>query len=124
MRTTDAMTRSRSRLFHALVAGLGLLPVLTLAAPAAGQTWIPLAPTGGPPATINYQPTAVRDPTTGRVILYGRNLSSVSQVWVLSSANGLGAAPTWTQLAPIGGPPPNRGNHAAVYDSTTNRMVI
>lgn len=93
-------------------------------APAAAQTWAQLAPTGGPPATVNYQPTAVRDPSTGRVILYGRNLSGISEVWVLTNANGLGAPPTWTQLAPTGTPPPNRGNHSAVYDPATNRMII
>lgn len=110
-------------LLAAMVRKLALLPVLTLvalvaiAAPAAAQTWFPLAP------TVNYQPTGVRDPATGRLILYGRNLSGVNEVWVLTNADGLGGTPTWTQSLPSGGPPPNRGNPAVARTYACPRHV-
>ncbi|HEV8614863.1 MAG TPA: Ig-like domain repeat protein [Methylomirabilota bacterium] len=109
-----------------LLAALVVLAVLCVAGPAAAQTWIHLAPTGGPPTTIAYQPTAVRDPASGRLILYGRNLSNVNEVWVLDNPDGLGGTPAWKQrIFPTGSTlPANRGNHAAVYDAGHNRMII
>ena len=43
---------------------------------------------------------------------------ATSDVFVLSSANGLGAEPTvWTQLTPTGGPPPERFSPVVEHDS-------
>jgi hypothetical protein len=42
----------------------------------------------------------------------------------LTNANGLGGTPTWTQLSPAGGPPSPRTKHTAVYDPSTNRMIV
>ncbi len=36
----------------------------------------------------------------------------------------MGAAPTWTQPSPTGGPPTARYAHTAVYDAGSNRMVV
>ena len=33
-------------------------------------------------------------------------------------------AQTWTELSPTGGPPPGRHHHSAVYDPTTNQMIV
>ncbi|HEV8586543.1 MAG TPA: carboxypeptidase regulatory-like domain-containing protein, partial [Methylomirabilota bacterium] len=107
---------------------LGTVALLVSATPARAETWQQLHPTGGPPQTVNYQATTVRDPATDRLILYGRNLSGISEVWVLTNASGGSGTPTWTQLAPAADPsfgfPSNRGNHAAVYDAANNRMII
>jgi hypothetical protein len=52
----------------------------------------------------------------------------LTDVWVLTNANGLGETPAWTQLFPTGGPPPG-GDYGgrefinAVYDPVTNRLI-
>jgi hypothetical protein len=47
-----------------------------------------------------------------------------NDVWVLENANGLTGTPQWVQLAPNGGPPANRNNQVAVYDSANNNMIM
>lgn len=113
----------KSIMTKALLGGFVLL-ALTLVGPVAASTWIDLASTGGPPPLTGYAPTVVRDPATNRLILFGRNSSMQNEVWVLTNANGLGGTPAWTRLSPTGTAPPNRGNHAAVYDPANNRMII
>jgi hypothetical protein len=87
--------------------------------------WIQLLPTGTLPA-IRGGHTAVLDQTSNRLIAFGGRAagSLVSEVWVLTNANGLGGAPAWIQLAPTGGPPPGRIGHSAVFDASTNRMIV
>lgn len=34
------------------------------------------------------------------------------------------AAPSWTKLAPAGGPPPLRSHSAGAYDASTNRLIV
>lgn len=43
---------------------------------------------------------------------------------MLTNANGLGGSPTWLKLLPAGALPSPRANHAAVYDSTSNKMIV
>jgi Bacterial Ig-like domain (group 3)/Galactose oxidase, central domain len=88
--------------------------------------WIQVMPTGGPPPTKIFGASVVYDSSNNRLILFGGNDGSfpTNDVWVFANANGLGGTPTWTQLAPSGPLPPARDNHAAVYDSANNRMVI
>ena len=65
-----------------------------------------------------------------RLIVFGGNPNigncnlTVSDVWVLTNANGSGPTPVWTQLLGSGAGPSNRGNHSAVYDQLNNRMVV
>src|SRR5262249_11228267 len=47
-----------------------------------------------------------------------------NDVWVLTNANGLGGTPTWVPLLPSGTPPAPREGHAAVYDASSNRMIV
>jgi triacylglycerol esterase/lipase EstA (alpha/beta hydrolase family) len=82
-----------------------------------------------PPVRISH--SAVYDANNNRLIVFaggqlgcGTLCVLFNDVWVLSNANGTGGAPAWTQLAPIGTLPPGRAAHRAVYDATTNRMVI
>lgn len=90
------------------------------------QQWIQLSPTGGPPPTKFFGASAVYDPSTNRLILFGGNngVGTTNDVWVLTNANGLDGTPAWTQLSPTGAPPQARDNHAAVYDPSTNRMIV
>ncbi|TAN35432.1 HYR domain-containing protein [Patescibacteria group bacterium] len=92
-------------------------------------TWTQLFPAGTPPSRRGYH-AAVYDSANNRMIIYGGDPNigfcngAVNDVWVLSNANGLGGTPIWTQLSPTGGPPPLRQGPKAVYDPSTNRMVI
>lgn len=102
--------------------------VLTNASSAGGTlaSWTLLATVGDPPSPrINH--TAVFDPGSNRMIVFGGQncfTTFFSDVWVLVNANGLGGTPTWQQLNPTGSSPGPRGYHTAVYDPLTNRMII
>jgi hypothetical protein len=92
--------------------------------------WTQLSPTGGPPAARLFH-AQVYDPTSNRMIVFGGNncfsgssSDFFNDVWVLSNANGLGGTPVWTQLSPSGTAPAAREEHSAVYDSTTNRLIV
>ena len=118
MKRTSKMTKAL------LGGGLVLLLVLTLVGPAAAQTWIHLAPAEGPQQLDRGQPTVVRDPVTNRLILYGRNTSLENEIWVLTNSNGLEGAAEWIKLWDQSqGGPTDRGNHTAVYDPGSNRMI-
>jgi hypothetical protein len=89
-------------------------------------TWVQLSPTGGPPAARSFH-TAVYDESHNRMIIFGGlgpGISTFSDVWVLSNANGFGGAPTWTRLSPTGGPPLGQADMSAVYDPTHNVMTV
>jgi hypothetical protein len=88
--------------------------------------WTQLAISGTPPSTRSNH-SAVYDPNTNRMIVYGGLDSSnvFSDVWILTDANGLavGGSPHWMQLSLAGGPGARWG-HSAVYDAETNKMVV
>jgi hypothetical protein len=90
--------------------------------------WTPLSPTGGPPS-LRTGHDAVYDAAGNRMIVFGGDSNppcgaGLNDVWVLSHANGLGGTPTWSQLAPAGGPPSARAHAIASYDAATNRMTV
>jgi len=102
-------------------------------------TWIPLTPVGDPPGNLPLTrqfASAVYDPNSNRVIVFGGCIGAINcynlspgpqlfnDVWVLTNANGFGGTPTWIQLEPTGSSPSARFLHTAVYDPTTNRMII
>ena len=95
---------------------------------AGSPAWTQLSPSGGPPAPRIFH-TAVRDPGSNRMIVFGGNDcfsagAYYNDVWVLTNANGLGGNPVWIQLAPTGQTPPGRAYHGAFYDPVSNRMTI
>src|SRR6267154_548759 len=47
-----------------------------------------------------------------------------NDVWVLANANGVGGSAAWTQDSPSGSAPAPRMQHAAVYDPSTNTMIV
>src|SRR5215469_4317525 len=88
--------------------------------------WTQLAPAGTLPSPRDLH-NAVYDAANNRMIVYsGEGAGSVglSDVWVLSNANGLGGTPSWTQLSPTGGTPSAYDGSAAVYDPATNTMMV
>jgi hypothetical protein len=91
-------------------------------------TWQQLSPTGGPPAA-RALPTAVYDQVNNRMTIFagqngGGSGGYYSDAWVLTNANGLGGAPAWTQLSPVGGPPLGLYGASAVYDQANNVMTV
>lgn len=89
-------------------------------------SWIQLSAVGIPPAARVDQ-SAVYDPGSNRMMVFGgRDNSSVAfnDVWVLTSANGLGGTSSWVQPSPSGTPPVARSGHTATYDAGSNRMIV
>jgi Galactose oxidase, central domain/Abnormal spindle-like microcephaly-assoc'd, ASPM-SPD-2-Hydin/Thrombospondin type 3 repeat len=87
--------------------------------------WTQLAPTGGPPLPRELH-AAVYEPSTDRMMIFGGagNTSSLNDVWALANADGVNGTPTWTRLTPAGSSPNPRAGSAAVFDPTTNRMIL
>jgi hypothetical protein len=55
-----------------------------------------------------------------------RLFGSFFMITALLPVPGLYAQATahWIQLTPVGGPPPTREMNSAVYDSTSNRLIV
>jgi hypothetical protein len=74
-----------------------------------------------------HNASAVYDSVNNRMIVYGGCTGGClpldNGVYVLTNANGQGGTPAWQQLSPSGAPP-GRSAHVAVYDSSTNTMII
>jgi hypothetical protein len=87
---------------------------------AGAPAWTQLAPLGTPPS-VRSGLTAIHDPDGQRMLVFGGFSGSVrNDLWALS----LAGTPEWIQLAPLGTPPSPRREHAAVYDSLRNRMLV
>jgi len=98
----------------------GLEPVM--------PAWTQLIASGSPSSRLGH--SAVYDQKSNRMIIFGGQIDTIqatmtNDVWVLSNANGLEATPAaWTRLAPINVPPTPRALQTAVYDPTSNRMIL
>lgn len=96
--------------------GLGGLP-----------TWFPLPDSNVHPSLGREFHTAVSDTGSNRMIVFGGTLPfhgfDRNDVEVLGDANGVGA-PSWSSLAPVGSLPPPRQSTTAVYDESSNRMIV
>src|SRR5450755_1152001 len=92
-----------------------------------GLSWTKAPIAGTRPAKRSGQ-SAIYDPGSNHMIIFGGGLGlaspCVSDVWALVNANGVGGTPAWAQLSPSGGPPAPRLRHTAVYDQTTNTMIV
>jgi len=110
-----------------VVGGVGWLCISAAGvARADHQAWIRLHPTGGPPSARERH-SAVYDSSTNRMIVFGgrdSGFNALDEVWVLENANGLGSTPNWTPLSPTGTSPGPRILHSAVYDQSTNTMIV
>jgi hypothetical protein len=88
--------------------------------------WIQLPISGALPAARSDN-SIVYDTVDNVAVIFGGGSQTgalLNDAWVLSNANGLGTS-AWTQLNPTltYGPEP-RTSHTAVYNPTTNKMVI
>ncbi len=86
--------------------------------------WSGLNPAGNPPSPRGFAAGAY-DPASNSLMVYGGDGcgTALGDYWVLSNANGLGGTPTWTEFFPPGGPGPRFG-HTAVYDPTSNELIV
>ena len=86
--------------------------------------WTHLTPTGGLPSARAEQ-SAVYDTGGNRLILFGGNpnvgscFNTVSDVWVLTNANGSGPTPVWTTLLVLGQDHPIAGTTVPCMTSRT-----
>jgi hypothetical protein len=88
--------------------------------------WVALSPSGSLPP-IRALHTSVYDSVTNTLIIFGGYdcaTTYYSDVWVLKNANDMSETPSWTELAPTGTAPHARENSSAVYDPTTNTMIV
>ena len=94
-------------------------------------TWSQLLPAGAPPS-VRKGHSAVYDSMNNRMIVFGGRVwdqaaqldTPLGDLWQLSNANGLGAAPAWTQLPQSGALPGPRFYHAAAFDQVNQRMIV
>ena len=88
-------------------------------------TWLTVGITGKIPAVRTLHASAYDSATNTLMIFGGYNCISTyfNDVWVLKNANDV-TQPTWTQLIPSGTPPSVRESTSAVYDSTTNTLIV
>jgi hypothetical protein len=107
--------------FLALIAGIN----------AANPKWGPLDAMRLTFPLLRGGSTSVYDPHLNTLILFAGYSSDdslrnprLNDVWVLTNANGLGGASTWSQLITSRPLPPVRYKHSAVYDVANNRMII
>jgi len=95
-----------------------------------GAHWTQLSPSGTPPAARDDS-SGIYDSGSNSLIIFGGNSTgctfspSLNDTWLLTNADGLGAAtPQWIQLSPSGTLPGVRRGQSAVYDAATDRMII
>jgi hypothetical protein len=89
-------------------------------------SWSKLSPSGSAPGAREAA-SAVYDATTNSLIIYGGDAGSsslLSDIWILSNANGTGGTASWSQLRISNRGPVGRSGHTATYDSTANVMTI
>lgn len=89
-------------------------------------TWISVALTGTAPAIRTRQASVYVSGTNTLIIFGGFNCKSTyyNDVWILSDANAVTGTPSWKQLATTGTKPSVRESSSAVYDPTTNSLII
>ncbi|HEX9727363.1 MAG TPA: kelch repeat-containing protein [Gemmatimonadales bacterium] len=87
--------------------------------------WIQLSPSGELPSGRRGA-SGVLD-AAGQLIVFGGELTSATQLndlWRLANADGIAVA-SWTKVTSAqGGPPSPRSAHSAVYDISTDRMIL
>jgi hypothetical protein len=83
----------------------------------------------GTPPSARTNNLAAYDPARNWLMIFGGQdgspdpCSTLSDVWVLSNANGLGGAPAWSTSNNLGNAPPGRNGGASVYDPVTGVLT-
>jgi len=87
----------------------------------ANPSWRQLVVTAGPSPGGRTYHTAIYDSHENRMVIHGGWVGyGLGDTWQL----GLGANPTWVQLAPAGPAAPARWLHNAIYDPGNFRMIV
>ena len=116
-----------------LVPGSPVTPFGTAGAPTpAARAWTLLSAESSvhQPQFDRAGHSAVYVPAAKRMVVFGGfklgELSLMDDVEVLSDADGIGDDPRWITLLEPGTPggPSPRGNHSAIYDAASDRMVV
>lgn len=88
------------------------------------SAWVKLEPLGTRPQSNGLE-SVVYDVAQNRLIVYGGCAATcspaLSDVFVLSNANGRGGTPVWSRLTVSN--PQAREAHSAVFDASTNQMI-
>jgi hypothetical protein len=105
--------------------GLGDVWVLSHANGSGGTAvWSKLSPTGTAPGLRTGQ-TGTYDSVSNRMTIFGGVNAGVtlSDTWILTSANGMGPAPSWIPIK-TASTAPSVSYHSAVYDQKANDMYV
>jgi len=89
-------------------------------------TWLSITPMGTAPP-VRTRHASVYDSSTNTIIIFGGyncNASYYNDVWILQNANDVSGQPTWIQLQPAGAAPTSRESSSAIYDLTTNSLIV
>jgi hypothetical protein len=113
--------------FYGGTSGQGIYGSDLWALPLTGTpTWSQIRTAGAGPGA-RYGANVIYDPLRDRVILFGGGIrcglgctTLQNDVWQLT----LAGTPTWTQIFPLGTPPPVRYYAGAIYDPVRDRLVI
>jgi fructose-specific component phosphotransferase system IIB-like protein len=89
-------------------------------------SWVQMTASGTPPSARLNQTTIYDSATNNLIIFGGSNCAGgyLSDVWVLSNANGGPGTPTWSQVSTTGVAPSARENASAIYDSVNNVLTL
>jgi hypothetical protein len=88
--------------------------------------WVSLTPSGTAPAARTWQASAYAAASDSAIIFGGFNCKSTyfNDVWVANNASDAATLPSWTELSPSGTGPSVRESASAVYDPTTNALIL
>jgi hypothetical protein len=88
--------------------------------------WGTLTLSGTPPAARTRQ-ASVYVASSNQIIIFGgyscKN-TYFNDVWILSNANDQGAQPSWKQLHTFGTAPTARQSASAIYDPSSNSLIV
>ncbi len=89
-------------------------------------TWLAITTTGSAPSARVFQASAYDSATNTLMIFGGSNCKTTffNEVWILKNANAVSQTPSWTKLNPIGTRPSMREASTAVYDPTTDSLIV
>jgi fructose-specific component phosphotransferase system IIB-like protein len=89
-------------------------------------SWVQMTASGTPPSARLNQTTIYDSATNNLIIFGGSNCAGgyLSDVWVLSNANGGPGTPAWSQVSTTGVAPSARENASAIYDSVNNVLTL
>lgn len=93
-------------------------------------TWTQVTPVGTPPVSRSSH-SATYDGTRHRLVVFGGtqwnpiagSWQNLSDLWVLTDADGIAGTPTWTQLSSTG-TPPALGLHGAALDEASDQLIV